>query len=321
VPLIALCARGARTGPWRRLAWAAWLLATLWLAGVFDAAAQAPQPVPELTARVMDLTGTLSDSARTALEDKLAALERERGAQVVFLMVRTTQPEDIFSYANRVGSTWKIGRQGVGDGVLLVVALDDRRVRIEVARTLEGAIPDLAASRIIEEVITPAFRQGDFAGGLDAGADHLASRIRGEALPLPSQQRQGGRAGGAPGFNFLDLAILLFFAVPIAGGILRRILGRPLGAVVTGGGVGLLALLFTSSIVVAVLAGLVGLFFALIGGMGPPPGTGGMRGRRGGWGMPHGGGWGAPRGGGFGGGGFRSGGGGSFGGGGASGGW
>lgn len=299
----------------------AWLLAcVLGLLGM-PVAAQQVQPVPALTARVMDQAGVLDPAARQAIEDKLAALEAEKGAQVVFLVVRSTQPEDIASYANRVGSTWKIGREGVGDGVLLVVAVDDRRVRIEVARTLEGAIPDLAASRIIEEVITPAFRQGDFAGGLQGAADRLGALIRGEPLPPPARSDRAARAG--PGFNWFDLAIFMFFAVPIAGGVLRRIFGRPLGSMITGGGVGLLAFLLTSSLVVAVLAALVGLFFALVGGMGPPPGTGGL-GRHRGWGGPYVGGWGGHggRSGGWGGGGgFSSGGGGSFGGGGASGNW
>ena len=163
----------------------AWLLAcVLGLVGV-PLAAQPVQAVPALSARVMDPAGVLDAASRQAIEDKLAALEAEKGAQVVFLVVRSTQPEDIASYANRVGSTWKIGRQCVGDGLLLVGAVDDRRVRIEVARTLEGAIPDLAASRIIEEVITPAFRQGDFAGGLQGPADRLGALVRGGPLPAP----------------------------------------------------------------------------------------------------------------------------------------
>ena len=144
-------------------------------------------------------------------------------------MVPTTQPEDIASYANRVGNAWKIGRKGVGDGVLLVVAKNDRKVRIEVAKTLEGAIPDLAAKQIIDEAITPHFRKGDFAGGLHAAVDQLIARINGEALPAP-KQRQAAQRGGGQGFDWMDLAIFLFIGVPIVGGVLRGIFGRKLGA-------------------------------------------------------------------------------------------
>jgi uncharacterized protein len=117
------------------------------------------------------------------LKAKLAALEAAKGSQVVVLMLPTTAPEDIASYANRVGNTWKIGRKGVGDGVLLIVAKDDRKVRIEVAKTLEGAIPDLAAKQIIDQALTPRFKVGDYAGGLDAAVEQLAARIKGEPLP------------------------------------------------------------------------------------------------------------------------------------------
>ncbi|RYF13787.1 MAG: YgcG family protein, partial [Comamonadaceae bacterium] len=230
--------------------------------------AQGVLPVPELTARVIDQTGTLDDIQRKGLEDKLAAFEQQKGSQVVVLMVPTTQPEDIASYANRVANAWKIGRKEVGDGILVIVAKDDRRVRIEVAKTLEGAVPDLAAKMIIDEAITPAFRQGNFAAGLNAGLDRLFARITGEALPAPQQQRSPAQ-GGAGGFDWFDLAVFLFFAVPIGGAVLRGILGRKLGSLATGGGVGLLALLFTSSVVVAVIAAVVGLLFSFLSGGGP----------------------------------------------------
>ncbi|AEG91445.1 TPM domain-containing protein [Ramlibacter tataouinensis] len=309
---------------WARAALA--LLALLLLAAL--ARAQDVLPVPELTARVIDQTGTLDPVQRQGIEERLAQIERGKGSQVVFLMVPTTQPEDIASYANRVANTWKIGRREVGDGVLLIVAKDDRRVRIEVAKTLEGAIPDLAARQIIEDAITPAFRRGDYAGGLQAAADQIAARINNEPLPAPQQQRTpGGGAAGAGGFNFFDLAIFLFFAVPIAGAVLRGVFGRKLGALVTGGGVGGIALLITSSLVVAGVAGLVALLITLVSG-GFGAGLGGRRrGYGGGWvagpyigGGFGGGGWGGGAGG-FGGGGFGSGGGGDFGGGGASGDW
>lgn len=277
--------------------------------------AQDVLPVPQLTARVIDRAGVLDDVQRKGLEDKLADLERDKGTQMVFLLVPTTQPEDIASYANRVANSWKIGRREVGDGVLLIAAVTDRRVRIEVAKTLEGAIPDLAARQIIEDAITPAFRRNDYAGGLQAAADQLIARIRGEALPEPARQPQGGQDIGL-GFGWFDIAIFMFIGVPIVGGILRGMFGRPLGSIITGGGAGALALLATSSVVLAVLAGLVALAFTLLSSLGG--------GRRGGFGgapiiFPAGG-WGGG-GGGFGGGGFSSGGGGDFGGGGASGGW
>ncbi|MBU6501316.1 MAG: YgcG family protein [Burkholderiales bacterium] len=275
--------------------------------------AQSVQPVPALTGHVIDHTGTLTDAQRQALEAKLAALEQGKGSQVVVLMVPTTRPEDIASYANRVGNSWKIGRKGVGDGLLLVVAKDDHRVRIEVAKTLEGAIPDLAANRIIEDAITPAFRRGDFAGGLNAGVDQITALINGEPLPAPAPQRQTG--SGAGDFQWTNLAIFLFFAVPVAGSVARSVFGRKLGALLTGGGVGVLALLATSSVLVAALAAALALLFVLLAGL--AGGRGGfMGGGLGGFGGFGGGGFG-----GGGGGGFGSGGGGDFGGGGASGSW
>jgi hypothetical protein len=154
----------------RFIAFSGWL-GLLAAAGAW---AQPLQPVPALVTPVIDTTGTLQAPQKAALEAKLSALEAAKGSQVVLLMVPTTAPEDIASYANRIGNAWKIGRKGVGDGVLLVVAKDDRKVRIEVAKTLEGAIPDLAAKQIIDEALTPRFKQGDYAGGLDAG--HLSVR-------------------------------------------------------------------------------------------------------------------------------------------------
>ncbi|WP_181017803.1 TPM domain-containing protein [Ramlibacter lithotrophicus] len=296
------------------------LFLAMLLAWWAPAAAQGVLPVPALTARVIDQTGTLDDIQRQGLEEKLAGLERDKGTQVVFLIVPTTQPEDIASYANRVANDWKIGRKAVGDGVLLVVARNDRKIRIEVAKTLEGAIPDLAASQIIDEAIRPRFRADDYAGGLHAAADQLIARIKGEALPPVKQAPV--REAARDGFNFMDLAIFLFFAVPIAGAVLRGIFGRKLGSLVTGGGVGAVALVLTSSVVIAVVAAIAGLLFSMVSGAGPRLGSR----RRGGWGGGPmiGGGWGGGGGGGSwgGGGGWGgSGGGGDFGGGGASGDW
>jgi uncharacterized protein len=292
------------------------LAALAWL----GAWAQDVLPVPALTARVIDQTDTLDAIQRKGLEDKLAAFEQKKGTQIVVLMVPTTQPEDIASYANRVGNDWKIGRKEVGDGILLIVAKNDRKVRIEVAKTLEGAVPDLAAKMIIDDAITPRFRQGDFAGGLQAAVDQLIARVSGEALPEPKQPRQQPQGGGEGGFDFFNLGILLFIAVPIVGGILRGMFGRKLGSLVTGGGFGFLAMMLTSSLVIAAIAGFVALMFSLLSG------GSAFGGRRRGYGGPviFPGGWGGGGGGGGGwggGGGFGSGGGGDFGGGGASGDW
>jgi uncharacterized protein len=275
------------------------------------------RPVPELRARVIDQTGTLSASQSSEIESTLAALEAAKGSQLVLLIVSSTAPEDIASYANRVANVWKIGRRDVGDGVLLIVAKDDRRVRIEVSKALEGAIPDLAAKRVIDEAITPAFRQGDFAGGLATGVGRLAGLIQGEALPAPPT---GSRSGGEPdgGADVLGLLVFAMFALPIASAIARSVFGRKLGALLTGGGAAALAYWMTASLVLALLAGVAGLVFALISAA---KGLVGSAIRRGGGSFPSTGGW-SGGGGGFGSsGGFGSGGGGDFGGGGASGNW
>ena len=295
------------------------LLLAVWLP--FAALAQDVQPVPALTAHVMDSTGTLDSSQRAALEAKLVAFEQSRGAQVVVLIVPSTQPEDIATYAQRVGDTWKIGRKSEGDGLLLVVAKNDRKVRIETTKALEGAIPDLAARQVIDTAITPRFKQGDFAGGLNAATDQVMALISGENLPAPNQKKTSGMADS--GFEWTDLAVFLFFAVPIGGRIAAGVLGRKLGSVATGGVVGVLAWVFTSSLIVAGLAVLVGTVFALVASLGAL-GRGGRSsggwttgGFGGGFGSSSGGSWG----GGSSGGGFSSGGGGDFGGGGASGDW
>lgn len=272
--------------------------------------AQPVLAVPALTASVVDTTGTLSNSQTQTLQEKLAAFERSSGAQIVILLVPSTLPEDIASYTNRVANTWKVGRKGVGDGLLVIVAKNDRKVRIEVAKSLEGAIPDLAAKQVIDEAITPRFKQGDFADGLGAGVDQLMARIKGEALPAPVTQSE--RMTGD--FQWTDLAVFLFIAVPVVGGMARRMMGRNLGSVATGGGIGLLALLLTRSWLLAGLAGLVALAWTLLTGFGRALGGPG-------WGVSNSHGW--STGGGFssGGGSFSSGGGGDFGGGGASGDW
>jgi uncharacterized protein len=281
-----------------------------------DALAQ--QAVPALSGHVVDTSGTLGAQQHDALEAKLSAFEAQRGAQVVVLLVNTTQPEDIVSYANRVGNSWKIGRKEVGDGLLLVAAMQDHKLRIEVAKSLEGAIPDLEAKRVIDSLITPRFKQGDIAGGLDAGVNRIMALITGEALPAPAQT---GRVATG-GFDWMQLVVFMFIAVPVVGAVTKKILGQRLGALLTGGVAGGIAMVITASLVIAVLAGMAALVLALV--QTPILGRGRGLGRsQSGWG--HGGGLGGglgggSSGGGFGGG-FSSGGGGDFGGGSASGGW
>jgi uncharacterized protein len=282
--------------------------------------AQEVQPIPALTSHVVDTTGLLDSSQQAALEAKLDALEKAKGSQVVVLIVPTVQPEDISSYANRVGNAWKIGRKNVGDGVLFVVAFKDRQMRIEVAKTLEGAIPDLAAKQIITNAVTPRFKAGDYAGGISAGVDQLSARIKGEALPEVGAAGTTGNIDTG-GFGGMDLLVFMFFAVPIGSMIAKSIFGQKLGSLITGGAVGTIAFMFTASLIIAGLAGVVALIFALLSGLSnltSARNTGfGRGGGFGGGGGFAGGGFG----GGGGGGGFSSGGGGDFGGGGASGSW
>lgn len=269
-------------------------------------------PVPTLSARVIDQTGTLRDEQARSLSDKLQALETRRGSQVVILMVPTTAPEDIAAYAQRVGDTWKIGRRGVGDGLLIVVALQDRRMRIEVAKTLEGAIPDLMASRIIERTLKPAFQAGAYADGLSTAIDQIDKLIAGEGLPEPRAERNRGE-----GSQLNNLLVFGLMIVPTLFGFLSAVLGRKAGALGTGLIGGSLVWWLTASLFLGLIAAVLAVVLALSLGHG---GRG-----RGGWGGPPGGfGGGGFGGGGFGGGGgggFSSGGGGNFGGGGASGRW
>jgi uncharacterized protein len=279
--------------------------------------AQDALPVPALEGRVVDRSGTLDTAQRQAMEQHLANVERELGTQIVVLLVPTTSPEDIAAFAQRVGDQWKIGRRDVGDGVLIVVAKNDRRIRIEVAKALEGAIPDLAARQIITETISPAFKRNDYAGGLNAAIDRLGARIKPEGLPAPSStSTREGASGLGGGLDWQELAMFFFVAVPIIGAVLTGMFGRKFGSMLTGGAAGAVGWWFSASLLVAGLAGVVALF--LVGVMGF--GASGRGGRGGGppiiWG-----GGGSGWGGGGGGGGFSSGGGGDFGGGGASGDW
>ena len=281
-----------------------------WLAGLFLlfvavlAGAQALLPIPPLAVRVTDLTATLSADQRARLEEKIAAFERQKGSQIAVLIVPSVLPETVTEYALRVVESWKLGRKGVDDGVLLLIAKDDRKLRIEVGYGLEGALNDATAKRIISETISPRFKQGDFYGGIDAGLDVMIKVAGGEPLPEP---KQASKASGT-GFDFETLMLFGFILVFVVGGILRAIFGRFLAAGVIGGVAGIVASLFLSSILIAIVVGVVAFIVSLFAGI-----SGG-----GGGGFSSGG---SSWGGGSGGGGGFSGGGGSFGGGGASGGW
>ena len=282
--------------------------------------AQTLQSLPALTGHVIDTSNTLDAGQKQALEEKLKAFEQSRGAQIVVLMVPGILPEDIGDYTQRAGDAWKIGRKDIGDGLLLVVVKNERKVRIATTKALEGAIPDLAAKQIIDRALTPSFKQGDFAGGLTMAVDQIMARITGENLPMPDSQAQGRIKKGDAGFQWTDLAVFLFFAVPIGARLLSGIFGRKLGAFATGGAVGVLAWIFTTSVLLAGGAALIALLFALFASLVSLSGLGGSgRGAAGGWtGRSSGGGssWGGSSSGGF-----SSGGGGNFGGGGASGNW
>jgi uncharacterized protein len=289
------------------------LLPTLLLAVAVLAApvafAQGLQPVPKLEARVTDLTGTLTAGQQAELEQKLTAFEQRKGTQLALLIIATTQPEAIEQYSIRVVEAWKLGRAKPDDGVLLLVALQDRAIRIEVGYGLEGALTDATSRRIIESAITPLFRQGDIHGGVSAGLQQIMTVAEGEALPPPDTKWRG------TGDSLLGLLPILFFGVLIGGAVLRSIFGRTLGAMLTGGLAGTLVWVIASMLGVAIGVGIAAMLFSLFAGLATNVGSG--RNPRGGGPWIGGGGFG---GGGFGGGGF-GGGGGGFGGGGASGRW
>jgi uncharacterized protein len=281
------------------------LALTLLVAG----AAAADVPVPPLQQRVTDQTGTLTSEQASALEAKLAAFEQRKGSQIFVLIVPTTQPETIEEFAIKVADAWKPGRKGVDDGALLVVAKDDRTLRIDTRYGLEGVIPDAVANRIVEDIMVPRFRSGDFYGGIDAGVDAMIKLIDGEPLPPPSQWRERPQQGrGIDLQALLAIGLVLVFVV---GGVLRALLGRLPAAGVIGAIAGAIVWVMAASLVAAVVVGIIALVLTLVAGtrgIGPRTGRG--------WG---GGGWGSGTGG-FGGG-FGGGGGGMGGGGGASGRW
>ena len=293
--------------------WSIVWLVLLCLGGMAAAAGMAG--IPAMDSPVVDTTGTLDAATHEALEQKALALQERKGSQLQVLIVPTTGDEPIEQYARRVFDQWEIGRKGVDDGVLLLVAKDDRRVRIEPGYGLEGAIPDAIANRIIQEYLVPRFREEDYRGGIEAATSALVSLVDGEALPPPvSSHPQSAASGPLPGSGLLVGAFLGF----VAGSVLRMLLSflprlPRAGLTAVGGGAAALLLGggFLSLVVAALVAGIVGL-----GNASPARYAG-----RGGWGGGgFGGGWGGGMGGGFGGGGW-GGGGGRSGGGGASGGW
>jgi len=291
-----------------------WISLLLLMAASLTALAQSSQPIPKLEARVTDLTGTLTAEQQTALEQKLAAFEARKGSQVVVLIVPTTQPEDIDAYSIKAFTQAGIGRKKVDDGAMLLVAKNDRAMRIEVGRGLEGALTDATSKRIIAETITPLFKQGDYSGGINAGIDQMIRVVDGEPLPAPDQRWQGERSPGGRG-----LFPILFFAVFVGSVVLQSILGRTLGSLATAAGAGVLVWIAGYAVVLALLAGVGAFVFSLFSGLSGGRGWSSYP-RSGGWG---GGGFGGGGfgGGGFGGGGGWSGGGGSGAGGGASGRW
>ncbi|MGL6042183.1 MAG: TPM domain-containing protein, partial [Deefgea sp.] len=270
--------------------------------------------IPNLDSRITDLTQTLNPDQIATLTQQLSSLEQAKGSQLAILMVPTTGDDTIEQYSIRVTDEWKLGRKGIDDGVLLLIAKDDKKVRIEVGRGLEGALPDVISSRIIREYITPDFRKNDYAGGIQAGVDRISKVIQGEPLPAPMTNDNSPQLTTIFGLHPMMLAGMLF-----AGFILSQIGGRWIGR----GGVaavsGYAAITTGTPIIMALLLGLgmaivlsiisSRIFIELLGLVLRQSASGG----RGGGGF-HGGG-------GFGGGGGFSGGGGGFGGGGASGGW
>jgi len=203
---------------------------------LFVTTAAALVTIPQLSHRVTDLTATLSAGQITALESKLAALEAEKGSQLAVLILPTTQPEDIAQFGIRLADAWKIGRKKIDDGVILIVAKDDRKLRLEVGYGLEGAIPDAIAKRVISEIITPYFKTGDFAGGIDAGVTQLIKLIEGESLPAPTQTQNNPPSENA--FMFILIGGL------IVGYLLSAIIGRVMGGLLASLGAGAVAALF-----------------------------------------------------------------------------
>jgi uncharacterized protein len=254
--------------------------------------------IPKLSSRVTDLTDTLNLEQTQALESKLAAFEAKKGSQIAILIIPTTQPEDIAEFGIKVFDLWQIGRKGIDDGLIFIIAKNDHKLRLEVGYGLEGVIPDAIAKRIGTETVAPYFKKNDYAGGINAGIDQIISLIEGETLPAPAQQQFSQSNEG--GFIFL------LFGGLFAGSILSSLFGRVAGGLIAGIGSGVLASLFLGFGIGAILIGIIVFFLT------SAHSTGGG----GGWSNGGGGSWGGSSGGGS-----WSGGGGSAGGGGASSSW
>src|SRR5258706_7109830 len=221
--------------------------------------------VPPLSAHVTDLTGTLSAQQVQDLESRLASFERGKGSQIAVLMLPSTQPETIEEYSIRVADAWKIGRARVDDGVILIVAKNDRKLRVEVGRGLEGAIPDAVAKRVVSDVITPHFKTGDFYGGIAAGTGALMKLIEGEGLLAP---RSGVIIKGVHHAIDFQTIFLLFVALVLTDAIFRRLFGRVIGAGISGGIVGAIVWVAAGVLAFAVIGGLIGFVIALVNGLG-----------------------------------------------------
>jgi uncharacterized protein len=270
------------------------------------------QKIPPLQAHVTDLTGTLTAEEQSQLESTLTAFEQRKGSQVAVLIVATTQPEEIEQYSIRVVDAWKLGRAKPDDGVLLLVAKDDHKLRIEVGQGLEGALTDATSNRIIDETMKPLLRQNQYFAAINAGVTQILKVVDGEELPPPDVTWQ---SKGASVLNILPVLFIVFF---VLSNVLRRLFGNTAGAALSGGGMGVLVYVLSSVLGFAVGAAVLGFLGSLLLGL-VPSGLS-MGGRGGGFGGFGGGGFGGGCGGGGGGGGF-SGGGGGFSGGGASGSW
>ena len=235
----------------------AYLAAVACLSVATPVPAQQLVPVPALSSPVTDLTGTLTPDQVAALDAKLRAFEQAKGSQIAVLIVATTEPEAIEQYALRVAEAWKLGRKGVDDGALLLVALQDRKVRIEVGYGLEGALPDAIANRIIDEDVVPQFRRGDFHGGIATAVDRMMRVVDGEPLPAPASRSP---AQDIPGLS--GLLPFLFILAIVGGSIFRRMFGRVGGALATGGVVGGLTWLLIGILGLAFGAGVLAFIFA-----------------------------------------------------------
>lgn len=234
---------------------AALLLTTMFFTATYS---QADVAVPPLKSHVTDLTATLSVYEITQLEQKLVAFEKTKGSQIVVLIVPTTQPETIEQYSIRAVEAWKLGRKKIDDGVLLLIAKNDRALRIEVGYGLEGALPDAMAKRIIEEIIVPQFKAGSFINGVDAGINAILNLIEGEQLPPPAKYDTAHSANMGV---VLDNILFIFIGFIVFGRLLQSLLGRLAGATVTGMGAGFISWLLFSSMVIAILIAIV-VFFA-----------------------------------------------------------